>query len=208
LIYNAYVKKYSYQEFCDYVRRFNQEELLVTVARMALELPDNAAAPGYTQTPPWALAAVVKASICHGNPHRSTSVSPRDIVTACHMYNNPSDEEIQQIHVDPLSSFLGRTAYEQFPYQESSPFVDMTRPLCVLTIIQAARTSRWSPRMQSASAQGRVLGVPFLLPGTGHAARFRRHDLNITGMAAHFSVQAARQDSLASALASAPPVRL
>ncbi|CAI7978106.1 conserved hypothetical protein [Frankia sp. Hr75.2] len=123
--------QYSYQEFCDYVRRFNQEELLATVATVALALPGKVTEPGYIQTPPWALTNVVRASICHGNRYRSTSVKPGEIATACEMYMSPSDEEIEPLSTDPLSGFFVRTAYEQFSYQESNPFADMARPLCV-----------------------------------------------------------------------------
>jgi hypothetical protein len=57
---------YSYRQFCDYARRFNQVGLLTEVARAALALPAGAAGPRYRRTPPWALAALAKASICRG----------------------------------------------------------------------------------------------------------------------------------------------
>jgi hypothetical protein len=118
---------YSYAEFCDFVRRFNQEGLLTAAAQQALALADNASQPGYARTPPWVLAAIVKASICHGNPHRSTTVRPHDLVIACHMHDNPSPRELTRPEFNSAFAILARTAYEQFPYQESV-FENMARP--------------------------------------------------------------------------------
>jgi hypothetical protein len=55
--------EYPYRQFCDFVRRFNQIDLLTATAQVALTLPLRASQPGYVQTPPWALAAMVKASV-------------------------------------------------------------------------------------------------------------------------------------------------
>ena len=47
------VRVYSYREFCDYARRFNQVDLLTGIARAALALPGTGAAdPRYRRTPP------------------------------------------------------------------------------------------------------------------------------------------------------------
>jgi hypothetical protein len=121
-------RTYTYLKFCGFVRRYNQEQLLATVAQMALALPDNASKPGYVSTPPWALTAVVKASICHGNPHRHTLVRPRDILTACHMHNNLAADELGRPGLDSAFAILARHAYEQFHYQESA-FSEVARPL-------------------------------------------------------------------------------
>src|ERR1700743_59127 len=85
---------YSYQEFCDYVRRFNQVELLTTIARTALGLPEHAGDLRYRRTLPGALAAVAKASICDGNRYRTTPVRADTIRRACYMYNNLKPEEL------------------------------------------------------------------------------------------------------------------
>jgi hypothetical protein len=109
---------YSYREFCDYARRFNQVDLLTAIARTALALPDSARDPRYRRTLPWALAGLAKASICHGNPHRSTTVRPDTIARACHMYDNFAPEELDHEELKSPLGILMRVAYEQFPYQE------------------------------------------------------------------------------------------
>jgi predicted outer membrane lipoprotein len=121
-------RTHAYQEFCNFVRRFNQEQLLTTIARIALALPDNVSKPGYANTPPWALAAIVKASVLHGNPYRHTQVRPRDILVACQMYNDIATEELGHPELASAFAILTRLAYEQFQYQESA-FPEMTRPL-------------------------------------------------------------------------------
>jgi hypothetical protein len=118
----------AYQEFCNFVRRFNQEQLLTTVARMALALPDHASEPRYVDTPPWSLAAIVKAAILCGNPYRHTEARPRDISLACRMYNDVEAEELEHPELVSPFAILTRLAYEQFHYQESS-FPEMARPL-------------------------------------------------------------------------------
>ena len=70
-------REYTYKEFSDYARRFSQESLLTAVAQRAASLPDDAGEAAYRATPPWALAGLVKASICYGNAYRSTRVRPR-----------------------------------------------------------------------------------------------------------------------------------
>ena len=100
--------EYPYRQFCDFVRRFDRAELLAAIARTALTLPPRVGEPGYAQTPPWALAAMVKASVCHGNPYRSTPVRPIDIRRGCFMHNN-------------LRSGDNRSGYElswSFPYSK------------------------------------------------------------------------------------------
>jgi hypothetical protein len=113
------VPEYSYTEFCNYVRRFNQLDLLTAVVRKALALPRGASEPGYAQTPPWALAAMAKASICHGNPYRSTTVGHNDLRVGCFMYNNLRSDDLDQPGLNSGFGILVRVAYEQFPYQIS-----------------------------------------------------------------------------------------
>src|SRR5882757_7572926 len=112
-------RDYSYREFTDYARRFDQAELLTGIAQAALALPESPGDPGYIRTAPWALAGLAKASICHGNRCRTTQVRPRDIPFGCHMYNNLKPEELTDPTLSPLFNIIVRVAYEQFPYQES-----------------------------------------------------------------------------------------
>jgi hypothetical protein len=112
-------RDYSYREFCDYARRFNQVGLLTEIARTALALPASASDPRYRRTLPWALAGLAKASICNGNPYRSTEVGPNTVPFGCFMYNNLRPEELDQVELKTAFGILVRIAYEQFPYQES-----------------------------------------------------------------------------------------
>jgi hypothetical protein len=120
-------REYPYKEFSDYARRFNQEDLLTAVAQRAASLPDDASEISYRATPPWALAGLVKASICEGNAYRSTRARPKDILMGCHMYNNLVTHELHQPGLNSSFNILARIAYEQFPYQESI-FEEMARP--------------------------------------------------------------------------------
>lgn len=120
-------QEFSYEEFSGYARRFNQVALLTAVARQAAWLPDHAGELSYRRTPPWALAGLVKASICHGNPYRSTSVRPRDLLQGCYMYAHLVSDELRQPGLNSGFNVLARIAYEQFPYQESI-FQEMARP--------------------------------------------------------------------------------
>lgn len=124
--------EYTYPQFTDFVRRFNQDQLLSAVAQLAASLPDDAAEVPYRQTPPWALAGLVKASVCHGNAHRSTPVRPDDLLTGCRMYNNLVAQELYEPGLNSGFNILARIAYEQFPYQEST-FEELARPELFLT---------------------------------------------------------------------------
>lgn len=110
---------FTYEQFCNEVRRFDQVHTLTGIARIAIALPDSAGDQRYQRTPPWTLAALVKASICNGNPYRSTPVRPNDIARLCWMYHNIKPEELNDPGLNPLFNMLVRGAYEQFPYQES-----------------------------------------------------------------------------------------
>ncbi|WP_328463486.1 hypothetical protein OHA21_38060 [Actinoplanes sp. NBC_00393] len=116
-------REYSYTEFGDFVRRFNQEAMLFAVARRALSLPGHLdgvnSSRAFVATPPWALAAVAKAAICQGNPFRSAVPSERDVVLACHMHNNLISDELGRPELNSPFAVLARIAFEQFPYQES-----------------------------------------------------------------------------------------
>lgn len=120
-------RQYSYQEFTDYARRFSQLGLLTAIARAALTLPATGAAdPRYRSMPPWALAGLAKASICHGNRYRSVQIRPDTVRFGCFMYNNLRPEELGQADLKTPFGILLRMAYEQFPDQES-PYEELAR---------------------------------------------------------------------------------
>jgi hypothetical protein len=113
--------EWTYKDFVDHVRRFDQESVLDAVVAAALKLPRrmDEDPSRYQRTTPWALAAVVKASLCNGNPHRSTPMRARDLILACHMHNNLHPEELDHPHLGSPLAIMVRIGYEQFPYQES-----------------------------------------------------------------------------------------
>jgi hypothetical protein len=119
----AAAREYSLDEFNSFVRRFNQDAMLMAVAQRALSLPNRPGIDGqgdkrFAATPPWALAAVARASIVHGNAHRRAVPRERDVIIACHMHNNLAAEELRQPNLNSGFAILTRLAYEQFPYYE------------------------------------------------------------------------------------------
>ncbi|WP_238006124.1 hypothetical protein KZZ52_51720 [Dactylosporangium sp. AC04546] len=98
------------------------------VAAAALSLPRRLEDDSrrYTRTPPWALAAVVKASLYNGNPFRSRTMREQDLMLACHMHNNLHPEELDHPDLGSPLAVMVRIGYEQFPYQESM-FEEMAR---------------------------------------------------------------------------------
>lgn len=117
---------YTYREFCDFARHFNQVDLLAGIAHTMVGLPDTAADPAYRRTLPWALTALAKASVLHGNAHRKTRVQFQDIYNGCAIYNNIEPSEMTDPALSPVLNFLIRMAYEQFPFQESV-YMDLAR---------------------------------------------------------------------------------
>jgi hypothetical protein len=116
-------REYSYEEFSSFVRRFHQEKLLMAVAQRSLRVPLRLSGEGpgarvFLATPPWALAAVAKASIVHGNSHRRTLPRERDVVMACQMHEYLAPDELDQPDLNSAFAVLARTLYEQFLYQE------------------------------------------------------------------------------------------
>jgi hypothetical protein len=150
-------REYSYQEFCDYARRFSQVALLTAIARTALALPDRAGDPGYARTPPWALAAIAKASICNGNRYRSMPVRADSIPRACTMYSNLRPEELDHEDLKPAFSILVRLAYEQFPYQES-----VYEELARAGAFFGGYSGRKPLEVLSGTALDQLLGAPLL----------------------------------------------
>jgi hypothetical protein len=100
--------QWSYADFAGHVRRFNQESVLdVVAASLALPRRLDEDSRRYTRTPPWALAAVVKASLCNGNPHRSMAMREKDLVLACHMHNNLHPEELDHAELGSPLAVIG-----------------------------------------------------------------------------------------------------
>lgn len=114
------------------VRRHRPSDLLPALARVALTVADVSEKSGWLTTPPWALAAAAKASICFGNEFRRAGVTDQDVIEICAYYFNMFSAEVAS---DPdlgvLEADIGRVAYEQFPYQESM-FEEVARTRALL----------------------------------------------------------------------------
>ncbi len=153
-------REYSYREFNSFVRRFHQEALLIAVAERSLRVPlrlstQNRNARTFLQTPPWALAAVAKASILYGNPYRQALPRERDIVTACQMHENLASEELDHASLNSAFAILARTLYEQFPYQEHG-LAELARPVAFFDDY----TGRKPLEVISQQAMRQLLGAP------------------------------------------------
>ena len=67
---------------------------------------------------PWAIAAAARESLLHGNEHRAEVVTNGDINRIYNAFNNIYEHHRSDIERS-VHAILTRTAYEQFPYQES-----------------------------------------------------------------------------------------
>ena len=83
---------------------------------------------------PWALATAAKESIAYGNEFRASGVTQEDIVEICRRYSNLDDPlASEDPELSTPTSFLVRTAYEQFDYQRSV-YADMGRAVGLFDI--------------------------------------------------------------------------
>jgi len=108
----------TYEMFKDEVRKFNQQALLELTAAKCIALQD-APVPDWSPMFPWALAATVRASLIYGNTHRHTIPRETDLARCCLLYQNITPLERSGSPLATPLSIITRTAFEQFPYQES-----------------------------------------------------------------------------------------
>ncbi|WP_203818964.1 hypothetical protein [Paractinoplanes ferrugineus] len=153
-------REYTYEEFNSFVRRFHQEALLKAVAQRSLRVPlrlssDDRSTLLFQQTPPWALAAVAKASILHGNAYRSAQPREQHIVTACQMHENLVPEELEHSELNSPFAIMARTLYEQFPYQEHG-LAELARPVAFFDDYAGDRHLEVNPK----EAMTHLVGAP------------------------------------------------
>jgi len=165
-------REYSYREFCDFARRFSQVDLLAAIARTALALPSKALDKRFRDTPLWCLAALVKASICHGNAFRTAKPRDRDIRLGCYMYNNLESEDLDQPDLNSGFGLMVRIAYEQLPPQMSN-FGEITRLDAFFNGYSGRKqleviTAETLPELLGAPLM-QAVGVAMLLYGSAHA---------------------------------------
>lgn len=115
----------QYDQFVQRVRRHRTTEVLEAVAAASVTLTERDY--GVRQDSPftnnvqhWSLAAVAKAAIVAGNDHRSRAVSQLDLERMCESFVNVQEPFTREANTpESLAAFLIRTAYEQFPSQQS-----------------------------------------------------------------------------------------
>lgn len=106
----------AYTYFCDEIRKFDQEDFLLHVARRASTQPEFGFADEWRNDnpTPWALAAMARDIIRFGNPYRSKKASANDFTRLTRIFNECYEEatELQPIDIRIVAYF-----YEQFKYQ-------------------------------------------------------------------------------------------
>ena len=103
----------TYREFRESVRRYRPSDLIPALARYSAEAYRDSEWPDPRGNPPWAIAAIARDSILHGNDHRHAPVDKGTVRKLVGAFNNTYDK------VDGTAAILTPLAYEQFPYQES-----------------------------------------------------------------------------------------
>jgi hypothetical protein len=146
---------FTYKQFCDFTGAFDAVKLLAAVARLALQVPERAGEAEYSRTPPWALAALVRASICHRKRKKSRSVRTAKIIRGCQMYINLKPEELDHPELASALGVLVRTSYEQFTYQESI-FEELAR----VEALFGGYSGRKALEVLSESAIAELYGAP------------------------------------------------
>lgn len=87
---------------------------------------------------PWALAAVAKASLVAGNDYRNKTVTHSDLELMCQAFHAVEDPfTLAPNAPGSLASFLVRTAYEQFPSQQSV-FEELARTEALFSVSAAS----------------------------------------------------------------------
>ncbi len=121
----------STQEFVQFVRRYNLEESLSFIARIGRAIFDDT--PQFARSPIgkyvpqainlWQLAFLAKTLILHSNDYRAKSLDERELFKCANLYNDLDDPFVtkngSERTVEDAYNFLLRTAYQQFPYQQS-----------------------------------------------------------------------------------------
>lgn len=114
-----------YDEFVQRVRRHRTTDVLEAVAAASVALTERdcgrpADSPFTTNVQHWSLAAVAKATIVAGNEYRARAVTRLDLEQMCATFISVKDPFSRQPNAPgAVAAFLVRTAYEQFPSQQS-----------------------------------------------------------------------------------------
>ncbi|NKS85038.1 hypothetical protein GS571_05800 [Rhodococcus hoagii] len=111
----------SYTEFRHAVRRYRPSDLIPALAEYsAAAYKDGEWELDPTVSPPWAVSAIARDAILHGNEYRSGSVDPGTVRRLVGEFGSTYDA------VTGTAAILTPLAHEQFPYQESE-FEELSR---------------------------------------------------------------------------------
>lgn len=158
-----------FSEFRQAVRRVRPSELLPELAVLALaagEGPQALASLG--PAPPWAIATAAREAVLWGNEYRREGVAADDLrrIFNAHSDIYEGDAAPEADGARGVHSLLTRTAYEQFPYQESIfEEVSRTHSLLVDGVVEVPTevlTEQTWERILGAPI-GQVVGATFLL---------------------------------------------
>lgn len=128
-------RRISYQDFANEVRRFPTSQLLQACASASIENYNRGGAfGGPPKHPDFALAAVAKASVIHGNDYRHTQLTSNSLRSLCGQLVNVDEPFVDD---SDLRAFLLRTSYEQMP-EQTPAFYGLARTRALLAESAAA----------------------------------------------------------------------
>jgi hypothetical protein len=156
-------RQIPFSEFRQVVRRYRPSELLPALSAIAAARSQEFTAPGdLIGAPPWAIANAARESILWGNEHRRAGVTADAVIGILNAHNSIEED----LTADSLRDFFVRTAYQQFPYQEST-FEEVARTHALLIEgCSEIPTEALSPPeldMLLGAPVGQVVGATFFL---------------------------------------------
>jgi hypothetical protein len=144
----------TWDDLTQRVRRHRPSELLPAIAVTALEYGPQEVWIRDRLRLPWSLAVAAKVSIVHGNEHRRSGVTHRDVAEICQALNMIEDP-LGADADDPtttVTAFMVRTENEQFRWQ-TSMFEEISRFTALFESLDAL-----SLKVIDYSLLGRIMG--------------------------------------------------
>ena len=141
----VYAREIKDEEYLARVRRHTPSSLLPLIGQVGAQYwePNSWLHGDYMKCTPWALADIARVSLVSGNEHRRTAMR-RDLLECGAAYSAHRDPELARQEADSLVTFLLRTAFEQFGFNQSryhdllrtAAIFLQTTPLKELKVIQ------------------------------------------------------------------------
>ena len=169
--YHREPRSIRFDEFRQVVRRYRPSELLPALGELAAaSSPLAGSVDDILGAPPWAIAVAARESILWGNEHRDAEVDAEALRLIFNAQNS-LDEGLSQ---DTVADFLVRTAYLQFPYQESI-YEEVARSHALLVEgaaemqTEVLNDDAWTDVL--GAPLGQVVGATFFLHSAAYANR-------------------------------------